>query len=170
MKDIDVETLMTSLLDNPEMPLRFYLNDVSINQGYHVTEIKHAHIKSTDCGKHTDAWEEILIQLLDGNADSTQGFMSSSKFTNIVNSTLRSFSENSSPRLFIEFGPNNGPLQKLRIESVDCNTHEVSIHLAYEQATCKLFERWKNPGVLLENVTAEISKPGCCSGPTARCG
>ena len=97
MKNTEVGNLMALLLKKPEIPLIFYLEGISINQGYHVTEVKHASIKSMDCGRRADAWEEIIIQLLDGQASSAQGFMSTSKFTSIVSGTLKSFSENSTP-------------------------------------------------------------------------
>lgn len=170
MTDTETGKLLTLLLNNPEIPLRFYLEGVPINQGYHVTEVKHASIKSMDCGKHTDAWEEILIQLLDGEASSEQGLMSASKFMSIVRSSIESFSKSSTPFLYFEFSTDNGPLQKLRINSIDCDDRALTIHLTYEKASCKPFKRWGKAGALFNNLSAKVTQSGCCSGRAACCG
>ena len=170
LKDTEIGKLMALLLDKPEIPLRFYLEGISINQGYHVTEVKHASIKSMDCGRRADAWEEITIQLLDGEANSVRGFMSTTKFTSILRATLNSFSENSTPVLFFEFTPNNGPLQKLRIKSVESDDQELSIHLVCEKAACKPFQRWRETGSEFDNLSAKNMMPSCCSSSTVCCG
>lgn len=169
MKDTEIGKLMALLLSNPGIPLKFYLDGISINQGYHITEVKHACVNSMDCGKRTDTWEEILIQLLDGEPGSTQGFMNTSKFMSIVSATLESFPEISESSLFFEFTPNNGPLQKLRIRSIECDDPGLSIHLTYEKAVCKPLQRWGKAGVVFENMSTKVSKLGCCSGRTACC-
>ena len=169
MKDTELGKLMALLLSNPGIPLKFYLDDISINQGYHVTEVKHASVKSMDCAKRTDAWDEILIQLLDGEAGSTQGFMNTSIFMSIVSATLKSLPESSKSSLFFEFAPNNGPLQKLRIRSTECDDHNFSVHLTYEKAVCKPLRRWGRAGVVFDNLSAKLSKSGCCSGRAACC-
>jgi len=154
---------MAELVNTPDVPLTFYLGDIPINQGYHVTEVKYATIKSMDCGKQVDAWDELLIQLLDGPADSGQGFMSTSKFTNIVSSALDSLPANENPDLFFEFSPNNGPLQKLRIQTIECEVDNVSVLLADERAACKPFLRGGMSITAVTGKVTEMAKTGCCT-------
>ncbi|MFK8078697.1 MAG: DUF6428 family protein [Granulosicoccus sp.] len=164
MKETELDELMRALQAHPDTPLRFYFGGVSIHQGYHLTEVKHASITSMDCGKTTHAWEELLIQLIDGNADSTQGYISTSKFTDIVGATLESLPENSDPSLFFEFSPNHGPLLKLKIQSIDSNNHELSVHLTHEKTTCKPIDRWGKAGPMLDSMYTKFKSRRCCSG------
>ena len=169
MKTTTIESLMASLASKPEASLKFYLDDVCINQGYHVTEVKYASVQSMDCGKHTDAWNELLIQLLDGHANSTQGFMSASKFKNIVSKALGTLPGDSAPDLFFEFAPGNRSLQKLKIRKIKANQEEIKIHLEHETAACKPFQRWGRAGDMLEKAWSSRGS-ACCSGASSCCG
>lgn len=167
MKDTETGRLIDLLSNQSDTPVRFFLDGVSINQGYHLTEVKHASIKSMDCGRRTDSWEEILIQLLDGPADSTEGFMSASKFVAILSATLESFTMQSAPVLFFEFTPENGPLLKLSIVSIECNDQEVSIQLTHETAVCKLLQDSMSVGAAISELSANAKTPACCSSDKA---
>ena len=169
MKNTDLEGLMSILVSKPELSLRFYLGDVSINHGYHVTEVKYANVKSMDCGKNNDAWDELLIQLLDGEPNSIEGLMSTSKFTRIVSAAIKALPDESAPYLFFEFAPNNAPLLKLRIQDIACNHKELSVHLTHEVAACKPFQKWGRAGSILEKVSTKVAKADCCSGNAACC-
>lgn len=169
MKRTDIEGLISILVSKPELPLRFYLGDVSINNGYHVTEVKYANIKSMDCGKNSDAWDELLIQLLDGNPNSIQGLMSTSKFARIVSAAIEALPDKSAPYLFFEFAPNNAPLLKLRIQDIACDDKELTIHLTHEVAACKPFQKWGKAGSVLQRVSAKVESAKCCSGNVACC-
>lgn len=166
IKETEIGELMALFSANPEIPLRFYLEGISINQGYHVTEVKYANVASTDCARRTGALEELTIQLLDGNARSEQGYMSTTKFLSIIRSTLGSLPESSRPYLFFEFSPNNGPLNKLTINSIKCVDGELSIHLNYEKAVCKPIQGWGFVG----DAISKVASKGCCSSISACCG
>ncbi|MFK8081812.1 MAG: DUF6428 family protein [Granulosicoccus sp.] len=170
MENTEIGELMAVLVDKPDIPLKFYLEGSSINQGYHVTEVKHASIKSMDCGKHEHSWDEVLIQLLDGKAHSYQGYMRTSRFLNIIRTAFKSLPENSDPRLFFEFSPNDGPLLKLKIMSMDCNDEALSLHLSYEKAICKPVQRWGLAGSVwwtiserLSNTAGRARSTTCCT-------
>ena len=166
-KHINISNLSNILTEASTLPLKFYFDDTAINQGYHVTEVRHAAIKSQDCGRMSDTeqWDEITVQLLDGSSSSTQGHMSGSKFLGIVGSALKSLESDAAPYLFFEFAPDNGPIRKLTIESVEQLDEEISVSLGSERAVCKPFQRAKDAmtAAALSGVAIESSGNGCCA-------
>lgn len=42
--------LVNTMRTNPNLPVVFTLDDLTISQGYHITEVKHAMVDSLDCG------------------------------------------------------------------------------------------------------------------------
>jgi hypothetical protein len=164
-----ISDLITVLGDSPDLALKFEFNGAQIKPGYHVTEVKHASVNAIDCGKNSplEQWEEITIQLLDGSSLSTQKHMTVAKFLAIVNAALNALSTTTAHLLFIEFAPDNGPIRKLSVESVDRNENEVIVSLGSEQAVCKPFERAKSAlasGAIGDAVNQVMANTGCCSG------
>src|SRR5262245_54210654 len=45
--------------------LSFTYSGREVRAGYHVTEVKAAHVASLDCGANPEAWDETIIQLWD---------------------------------------------------------------------------------------------------------
>jgi len=173
---MNISDLSAILNEKTNSELKFYFDGSPINPGYHVTEVRHAAIKSLDCGRESDTerWDEITIQLLDGSPDSTQGHMSGSKFLGIIGTALKSLESDAAPYLFFEFAPGNGPIRKLSIESVEQTATETSVSLGSERAVCKPFQRAKNAAAL-SGAAVESSGGGCCgssakSGGTGCCG
>jgi len=157
---------MSVVGENSDQTLKFYFEGSAINPGYHVTEVKHAQIKSRDCGKNSgvDEWDEVTIQLLDGSSESTQGHMSGSKFNGILNSALKSLAVSSAAHLFIEFAPDNGPIRKLSIDSVETVEDETFVYLDSERAVCKPFQRAKAlASAAIGGAAATSAEAGCCS-------
>jgi len=165
---MNISDLSAILSEESNLALKFYFDGKAINPGYHVTEVRHAAIKSIDCGKQSDTeqWDEITIQLLDGSPDSTQGHMSGSKFLGIIGSARKTLSSDAAPYLFFEFAPDNGPIRKLSIESVEQADDEISVSLGSERAVCKPFQRAKAAKAMaaLNGVASESSGGGCCGG------
>ena len=141
MSQQNLVTLLDICREHPDASLVFTLNDAEINPNYHVTEIKHAAVKSMDCGKGVDAWEEILVQLLDGPASAQGKHMACGKFFGIVNVAIENLSINQSTQTFIEFAPNNGPMGKLAIEAIEVRSDTVVVSLSSPTATCKAYDR-----------------------------
>jgi hypothetical protein len=163
---IDISGLKAALSTKTDLPLEFRFDGMSINSGYHVTEVRHAVIHSVDCGKNSgiDQWDEITIQLLDGSADSTKGQMSAGKFLAIVDSAMNSLQAESAPSLFFEFAPDNGPIRKLSIASIEHIDSKVAVSLGSEHAVCKPFQRAKEASAgVLSGITEPASGDGCCA-------
>lgn len=143
---------------NPALPLVFAFGGERINPGYHVTEVKHAAVRSLDCGRGSDQWDELVVQLLDGSPASDEEHMSGGKFLGIVNAALSSLTIQQPTELFFEFSPGNTAIRKLRIESAQSDDQQAVVTLGPEQAVCKPFQRAKLAGAQTGATT------GCC-GP-----
>jgi len=144
-KNIDINAIKQHLENSPQLPLKFHFEGTAIHPGYHVTEVKFATIKSIDCGKSSkpEFWNEITIQLLDGRPDASQDHMNASTFTAIIAKALGALKEDAASFLYFEFAPDNGPLLKLRAESVEHFKDEIVVSLGSEKALCKPFESSK---------------------------
>jgi len=161
---ISLEALQTKLGESPDIPVTFHVDGTGIHQGYHVTELKHAQVRSIDCGRHSEVeiWDEITVQLLDGTTQSTQGHMSSTKLRTIVNSALTKLEVDAAAQLFFEFAPDNGPLRKLSVDTIESSDDELVILLESEKALCKPYQRLKD-AVTLGGVASAQTGGGCCS-------
>jgi len=152
MKQQNLLTLLDICQQHPTASLVFKLGEAVINPNYHVTEIKHATVKSMDCGKGVDAWEEILVQLLDGPKIPQGVHMPCGKFFSIVNAATENLSIDDRTQTFIEFSPNNGPMGKLTIESIEVESDAVVVLLSSPTATCKAYDR-AMAGMTLKQVS-----------------
>lgn len=141
-----LDALGNFLSDYPESPLVFMFEGQRIAPGYHVTEVKHAQIESIDCGRGSDAWNEVVIQLLDGSPTSAEGYMMSSKFLGIVGAVGDSLHLHDSAKLFFEFAPGNGPMRKLCVNSMEQAGDHTVVTLGGSVAMCKPFERMRKSG------------------------
>jgi len=164
----NIKELIAAVSTKADLALKFYFNGSAINPGYHVTEVKHAAINSVDCGRSSKAeqWDEITVQLLDGSAKSKEGHMSASKFSAIIGAALKSLPADTAPYLFFEFAPDNGPIRKLSIESIEFADNEVAVSLGSEQAVCKPFQRAKAAkaaAALSGGAAVPASYGGCCA-------
>lgn len=163
-----ISDLTAAIESESDLALKFYFDGSPINPGYHVTEVRHATINSIDCGKNskTEQWEEITVQLLDGLPNSEQGHMPASKFQAIVVAAMKSLPADRSSYLFFEFAPNNGPIRKLSIESIEQTNSEIAVSLGSERAVCKPFQRAKQAMLAVAaggGVATQSTDMGCCS-------
>lgn len=131
---IDSAELLSTLAKNTQNPLVFRTGSQNINPGYHVTEIKKAQVASMDCGRGTDHWLEVVIQLLDGKSTSTQKLMSTDKFIGIASSALATLPPH---KLYFEFSPGNGALLKMQVESIRVEDDQNVVVLSALAAECK---------------------------------
>jgi len=141
--------MRSELADHPDAALVFEAGDDFLQPGYHVTEIKQAAVSSLDCGKGTDQWNEVIIQLLDGRSGPGNHYMLTSKFLSI----LESLNPADESDLYFEFPESNGVIRKLSIHSIDSSAGQTRVALAGEKAVCK-------PAV---RARASGGSGGCCS-------
>ncbi len=163
---IDIHDLTATMRATPDVPLKFSFDDHSIRPGYHVTEVKHATVRSLDCGRGTEQWDELIIQLLDGPEQSTQDYMSTSKFMGIVGAAVDTLSVDAAPTLSFEFAPGNGPIRKLTVTGISQNKDSMEVALAGEKAVCKPFQRAiaERTAANSSGSTVQSSTSKCCAG------
>lgn len=161
----NINDLTWAVNEKADLPLKFYFDGTAINPGYHVTEVRAAEIHSVDCGKNSDIekWNEITVQLLDGSATSTEGHMQGSKFMAILGSALKSLQTETASHLFFEYAPENGPIRKLSVESVEHTDSEIAVSLGSEKAVCKPFQRALAAGAAAAGVVGQSSGESCCA-------
>lgn len=136
-KVISSKVFFSTLAQHRDSALIFQTGDTRVKPGYHVTELKQTSVSSLDCGRGTDEWNELVIQLLDGPPISTAGHMSVDKFLNIA----RSAADSADQKLSFEFSPGNGPLLKLSANDITHTNHETVVQLDALAAECKPMKR-----------------------------
>jgi hypothetical protein len=136
-------TFFESLGRHKESQLVFLTGDTKVNPGYHVTEVKKARISSLDCGRGTDEWDELVIQLLDGSPASKAGYMPVGKFLGIAATAADTTADRA---LYFEFSPGNGPLLKLSANQVTHSDNKTIVHLDSLSAQCKPLSRYMASG------------------------
>ena len=148
----------------PDIPLLFSLDGVKIGNGYHVTEIKLAEVKSVDCGKSSDNWQEVIVQLLDGA--SSEPAITCAQFQKIMTlAQLRLHASNNAVLLF-EFSPANGTLHRLQVRAIVNHADAIIVELEGTKAECKPFTR------AMVNTSnsiipgAQLMQSSCCGGST----
>jgi len=158
---INISNLVSALKNNPDLPVIFTQNEQTISPGYHITEVKIAVVNSLDCGQGTDQWRELVIQLLDGDDDSSNAYMQSAKFHGILGQALKAEQVDDDTHLYFEFTPGNAAMQKSSIKEVEIVNNTIAITLATTTAQCKPYQR------ALARGTVATSSTGCC-GPAPK--
>lgn len=133
--------LLTEIESRPEDALVFTSGNVDIGAGYHVTEFKQVAIKSIDCGQRTDAWNETLLQLLDGAGDA---HMSVATFVGIAQKSASVLHGLADASFFVEFAPGNKGLRRLKVQGVINEENRVTISLVDDVASCKPMVDWQH--------------------------
>lgn len=142
---------------NPDSDLAFATDGRPIRRGYHVTEIRYAAVTSLDCGGNGDAWDEAVVQLLDGPAVSASGRMPVSKFQSIARRGLESMPEAAEARVVFEYAPGNGPAHRYDIAEIDVRSDTVHVGLTPQRSVCK------------PAASAPKGADACCSSTASAC-
>jgi len=129
------ETLRTALDELPaEAPLLFLTDEGEITGGYHVTELKLAHVTAIDCGARRSDWAEATLQLLDGHGGA---HMTVGKFNVILAQSIRHVDGLGDAPLRVEFAHGNTDLRLLEIGAPVRRGQKVTIPLGAAHAVCK---------------------------------
>jgi hypothetical protein len=155
---ITIKNLLGTLRSHADLPVTFTLGEISISQGYHLTEIKLAAVESLDCQSGSDQWHELVIQLLDGNAQSTAGYMQAYKMLGILDKAIDQNPLIENAKLYFEFSPGNTSMMKSDVASIDVIDNKIYVSLINSTAQCKPFQRW------LESADASNTSDSCCGG------
>lgn len=140
-----------------DVPLVFSTPDGLIGTGYHVTELKLAHINSVDCAVNLDAWTEATLQLLDGHGTT---HISVGKFANILDQSTHKVEGLGNSPLRVEFAHGNGGIQIFEPAVPVFTDGTAQIKLQPIKALCK-------PAMagIPTRKTSSKNKTGCCGCP-----
>ncbi len=139
--------------------LSFRLGDDDIGSGYHVTELKQASIKSIDCGGRTDAWDETVLQLLDGSGGT---HMPVAKFVAIARKSDETLPGLATAPMFVEYAPDNQGLRRLKITGLAQHDDRAVIVLEEDRAACKPFVDWQNAMAASDCCANPAQQSKCC--------
>ncbi|MCK7612678.1 DUF6428 family protein [Roseibium sediminicola] len=149
-------TLLETLDTLPEdVPLVFATPEGEIGDGYHVTELKLAHVTGIDCGARMNTWSEATLQLLDGTGE---GHMPAGKFAGILRQSIGKVSGLGDVPLQVEFAHDNRGKRLYRLETPEMTDGRIVIGLRDTRAHCK---------PALDMKTALGSSAGCCGSGAA---
>lgn len=139
-------------LQDAGLPLVFETRNGEVAPGYHVTELVHSSAKGIDCVGNTDTWQEVRLQLLDGQGSD---HMTVGKFNSIVSRSLSVMPELGQAPLKVEFGHDNKELQIMALSRPEHRGDRVVIGLGKMHAVCK-------PAVRESKALGGSSQ--CCGG------
>lgn len=122
----------------PDLPLIFDAPTGRSGPGYHVTEFKRAEIQSIDCGGTRDAWQEVTLQIQDGQG---REHMSVGKFLSISARSAMAIDGLGDSPLRVEFAANNARLEVLSLGQPVIEGDAVIVPLGQERALCKPLQR-----------------------------
>ncbi len=155
---MNLNELLEAMRTLPEdAPLVFSMPDGPSGEGYHVTELKLAHIKSVDCAAKLDTWTEATLQLLDSQGKT---HMAVGKFANILDQSLRRIEGLGNSPLRIEFAHGNVGIRVFEPAVPVFSDGAAQLSLQPIKALCK-------PAMAGMPVpkTSSSNEAGCCGGP-----
>ncbi len=134
--------LLSEVEGAPHHSLVFAVDDRRLASGFHLTEIKAAAIRSVDCGRATDAWDEAILQILEGTGEPVSQPMTVAAFTRIIAAGRAHLDDAVDGRLIVEVGGRNTWLQRYTVSHVmRTDADEVVVSLTPEKAACKAAAR-----------------------------
>ncbi|MEO0672267.1 MAG: DUF6428 family protein [Pseudomonadota bacterium] len=165
-----LDGLLSTLQQLPQQALVFAVGERRVSPGFHVTELKSSAIRSVDCGQATDAWQEAVLQILEGSDSCVGKPMTVEAFTRIINAGRALLADPVDGRLVIEIGGRDRPLQRHVISNVaTMDAHETVVTLTAETASCKAATRAlsmfvdANDGAKRGRTQTSV---GCCGART----
>ena len=163
---MQIEAFLNLLQQHTDKSLLFeYADGQLAKANYHITEVKHIHVDSVDCGSGTDSWTETVIQLWESPSEiGKTEYMTVYKALSILKKVGRMRNYDPSSEARIEYGNEAFHTAQLFVNDFDMNEKQLIIKLAVAPTDCKAKD---SCGVAeTESETVEIGgcEPGsgCC--------
>lgn len=135
------QEFITTLRKSPAAPLIF-MNETGgiIHAGYHLTEIKAAHLETVDCGGRTNRWNETIVQLW-VPADADEEYMTAGKFLSIFDRVTAMIPLQPEAEIRVEYGDENFFPSLYHVEEVRSEQGATRVLIAPPITTCKARDR-----------------------------
>ena len=130
------------LEENKDKDLLFeYMPQQFVRPNYHITEVKHLHVDSVDCGAGTDSWKETVIQLWEDRSETEiSKSMSTLKALGILKKVGKI--KNYAPNSEVKFEYGNSIFHTAHLYIADFRKEEKNliINLSVTKTDCKAKE------------------------------
>jgi hypothetical protein len=137
-----------------------------VGANYHITEVKHLHVDSVDCGANSDSWNETVIQLWESPSEiGKTEYMSAYKASGILNKVGRMKPYDLNSEVKIEYGNPLFHTAHLFVNDFEIHGLNLLIKLAVTKTDCKAKETCGIP----EPATVESETDSCCSPGSGCC-
>ncbi len=140
-----------------------YLPKRIVKANYHITEVKHIHVDSVDCGARTDSWNETIVQLWESPKEKNESeYMTAKKASEIFNKVdgMNPFRMNSEVK--IEYGNTLFHTAQLFIDDHAIVDNNIIFKLAVQETDCKAKE-------VCEIDEQPINEASCCEPASGCC-
>lgn len=153
------------LSEHKEKALLFqYAPNSLVGANYHITEVKHQHIESVDCGAGTSSWKETIIQLWESPTElGKTTYLTVYKALSILKKvgTIKSFTEDAEVKF--EYGNQHFHTAQLYVSGFQIKSEQLILKLNVNPTDCKAKDVCGIPEpkeLVAENTCAPGS--GCC--------
>jgi len=131
--------LFSILNQHREKALLFqYAPNSLVGTNYHITEIKHQHIDSVDCGAGTSSWDETIIQLWESPSELGKiAYLTVYKALSILKKvgTIRSFKDDAEVKF--EYGNQYFHTAQLYVSGYEVKNEQFLFKLDINPTDCK---------------------------------
>jgi hypothetical protein len=163
---MQIEAFLNLLQQHTDKSLLFeYADGQLVKANYHITEVKHIHVDSVDCGSGTDSWTETVIQLWESPSEiGKTEYMTVYKALSILKKVGRMRNYDPSSETRIEYGNATFHTAQLFVYDFDTNEKQLIIKLAVAPTDCKAKDSCGVPETESEAVEVGGCEPGsgCC--------
>lgn len=143
-----------------------YAPNAYVGNNYHITEVKHIHIDSVDCGAQTDTWNETLIQLWESPQEpQTKEAMSVYKALGILKKVGRIKPFDLEAEVKFEYSNTSFHTAQLFVNDFEIQNDNLIIKLAIQKTDCKA----KETCGITESVQPEAMTAEPCCEPGGNC-
>ena len=157
------QEFLTLLNENQNKSLLFEYDPNSfVKANYHITEVKHTHIESVDCGARTDSWNETIVQLWESTKETDKkDYMTAKKAISIFNKVAGMKPFSMSSEIKIEYGNSQFHTAQLFINDHELINEKIIFKLAVQKTDCKAKDTCETEEPVMEATCCEPASE-CC--------
>ncbi len=135
-----------------------------VGANYHITEVKHLHIESVDCGARTDSWDETIVQLWESPSEiGKTEYMTTYKAMGILKKVARMKPFQPKAEVKIEYSNDSFHTSQLFINDYEIQNEQLILKLAVQKTDCKAKDTCGVPETALQTEEACCTpESGCC--------
>ncbi|HPF10464.1 MAG TPA: DUF6428 family protein [Flavobacteriaceae bacterium] len=131
-----------------------------VGANYHITEVKHLHVESVDCGSGMDAWNETIVQLWESPSEKDKTkYMTAFKALSILKKVGKMKPYDMEAEIKFEYSNPNFHLTQLRAHNYCIEGNELQLTLGLQKTDCKAKETCGIP-----ESKSETQAPCCTPG------